>query len=277
MSDKRVCLITGGNSGIGLEAAVELARRGYLTVLGCRDEARGRAAVEEVKRRSGGEAELLLLDLGSLASVRAAAAELPRRHPKLTVLLNNAGLVCGSRGVTKDGVETTLGVNHLGHFELTRLLLPALEAAAPSRIVNVSSRAHQRAAWDWSDPQLEKGWGRMRAYANSKLANVWFTRELARRLPAGVTATAVHPGVIATNFFRGWPAPVRWAMRLFFRAPEDGARPLIKLADAPEAEGKTGVYFDRLAEKQPSAAARDDASARRLWEYSEALAGKTPA
>lgn len=274
MSEEKVCLVTGGNSGIGLEAGVELARRGYLVVLGCRDEARGRAAVEEVQRRSGGKAELLLMDLASLASLRQAAAELRERHPKLKVLLNNAGRICDRREETRDGVEAVLGVNHLGPFELTRGLLPALQAGAPSRIVNVSSAAHARASWDWSDPQLEKGWSRMRAYANSKLANIWFTRELARRLPPGVTATAVHPGVVATNLFRGWPAFVQWGMRLFFRTPEDGARPLVKLADAPEVAGKTGVYFDRLDEKTPSAAAQDDAGAKRLWDYSEALAAK---
>ena len=273
MSDKHVCLVTGANSGIGLEAAVELARRGFHVVLGCRDRARGEQALREVRTRSGGSAELLLLDLSSLASVRQAAAELSRRHPRLTVLLNNAGLICTTRSTTVDGFETAFGVNHLGHFLLTRLLLPSLQAAAPSRIVNVSSEAHRGARWDWEDVQLEKGFGRIRSYANSKLANIWFTRALARRLPAGVTTTAVHPGSIATNFFRNWPAPVRLGLRLFFPSPEVGARPLVRLAADEDAAAKSGVYFDKLRERLPSAAAQDDAAAERLWQLSETLAG----
>lgn len=273
MSERSVCLVTGANSGIGLEASVELARRGYLVVLGCRDRSRGEQAVQDVRRRSGGDAELLALDLSSLASVREAAALLRRRHPRLKVLLNNAGLTTKARGLTADGLETTLGVNHFGHFLLTRLLLPSLEAAAPSRIVNVSSEAHRGARWDWEDPQMERGWGQLRAYANSKLANVWFTGELARRLPRGVTVTAVHPGAIATNIWREGPAPLRFLLSLVLPNAEKGSRPLVRLCADADVEGKTGAYFDKLKEKLPASAGRDEQAARRFWELSETLAG----
>lgn len=265
-----VALVTGANTGIGFEAALALARRGHHVVLGCRDKARGEAALERVKL-SGGSAELLLLDLSSLASVREAAAELKRRHSKLKVLLNNAGLVTRKRELTQDGVEKTLGVNHLGHFLLTRELLDELKAGAPSRVVNVSSEAHRGARWDWDDPQLERRWGTLRAYANSKLANIWFTRELSRRLPAGVTATAVHPGSISTDIWRSAPAPVRFLLDLVLASAQKGARPLVRLAADGGVEGVTGRYFDKLKERLPSKAAQDDASARRLWELSEHL------
>lgn len=271
MSDKPVCLVTGANSGIGFEAAVELARRGFRVVLGCRDRARGEEALRKVKERSAGEAELLLIDLGSLESVRRAAAEMKSRHPRLKVLLNNAGLVSHQRAVTSDGCETTFQVNHLGHFLLTKLLLDSLAAAAPSRIVNVSSAAHRGARWDWDDVQLEKGWGTWRAYCNSKLANIWFTRELSRRLPGGVTATAVHPGGIATNIWRNAPAIARVLLDLVLPGPAAGARPLVKLAADPSVEGLTGAYFHKLKEKAPTKLAQDDAAARKLWDLSEKL------
>lgn len=268
---KDIAFITGANTGIGFEAAVALAKRGYHVVLGCRDKGRGEEALKLVLERSGGSAELLLIDLASQASVREAAAELQRRHPKLKVLLNNAGLVTRTRQTTREGVETTLGVNHLGHFLLTQLLLPALQAAAPSRIVNVSSEAHRGAKWDWNDPQMENGWGTLRAYANSKLANVWFTRELGRRLPAGVTATAVHPGAIATDIWRSAPKIARWFLNFVLPNAEKGSRPLVRLCAAADVAGVTGRYFDKLKEKAPTKTALDDAQAKRLWELSERL------
>lgn len=266
-----VVLVTGANSGIGLEASVALARQGYLVVLGCRDKARGEEAVRVVQERSGGKAELLLIDLGSLESVRKAAAELKSRHPKLKVLLNNAGLVTRKRETTKEGIETTLGVNHFGHFVLTMALLDALAAGAPSRIVNVASEAHRGARWDWDDVQMEKKWGTLRAYANSKLANIWFTRELSRRLPAGVATTAVHPGSIATNIWRSAPGPIRWLIDAVLPNAERGSRPLVRLASADDAASANGLYFDKLKQRLPTKVAQDDAAARRLWELSERL------
>jgi len=265
------CLVTGANSGIGLAASVELARRGYLVVLGCRDRGRGEKAVAEVVEKSGGRAELLLLDLASLKSVREAAAELKRRHPALNVLVNNAGLWSRRRRQTVDGLESTFAVNHLGHFVLTLELLDALKAGAPSRVVNVSSEAHRWAQWDWGDVQRERRWSGVRAYSDSKLANIWFTRELARRLPPGVTANAVHPGGIATGIFREAPAWARGLFDLVLPGPEKGAAPVVRLACEPALDGVSGRYFSRFDEKPPTAAGRDDAQAARLWELSERL------
>lgn len=276
MSEKPVCLITGANSGIGFEAAVALANRGYHVVMGCRDQKRGEEAVATVRERSKGEAELLLIDLSSQASVRKAADELKKKHPKLKVLLNNAGVWTKTRELTKEGVEMTLGVNHLGHFLLTKLLWDNLKAAAPSRVVNVASAAHRGARWDWGDPQLERWprrWGGLVAYANSKLANIWFTMELSRRLPAGVTATAVHPGGIATNIFRGAPGALRFILDRVLPGPETGARPLVRLAADGDVEGLSGVYFEKMKPSRPTALARDDEAAKKFWEYSEGLLG----
>jgi NAD(P)-dependent dehydrogenase (short-subunit alcohol dehydrogenase family) len=269
----RVALVTGANSGIGLAASEELARRGFLVVLGCRDRARGEAAVGEVVAKSGGRAELLLLDLASLRSVREAAAELKRRHPALSLLVNNAGLWNRQRRLTADGHESTFGVNHLGHYALTLELLDALKAGAPARIVNVSSQAHHAARWDWEDVQREKRWSGVRAYADSKLANVWFTRELARRLPPGVAVNAVHPGGIATGIFRQAPGPFRGLLDAVLPGPEKGAAPVVRVACDPALEGVSGRYFNRLKEQPPSAAGQDDVAAARLWELSRTLVG----
>lgn len=265
------CLVTGANSGIGLAASVELARRGYLVVMGCRDRGRGEAAVRRVVETTGGKAELLPLDLASLKSVREAAAELKRRHPALNVLVNNAGLWSRRRRETVDGLESTFAVNHLGHFVLTLELLGALEAGAPSRVVNVSSEAHRWADWDWDDVQRQKRWSGLRAYSDSKLANIWFTRELARRLPPGVTTNAVHPGGIATGIFREAPGWVRGLFDLVLPGPEKGAAPVVRLACDEALSGVSGRYFSRFDEKPPTPAARDDAQAARLWDYSESL------
>jgi NAD(P)-dependent dehydrogenase (short-subunit alcohol dehydrogenase family) len=266
----KIALVTGANSGIGLEASVALARRGFTVVMACRDRARGEEAAKLAQERSGGKTEFLALDLNSLDSVRKAAAEFKSRHEELHVLLNNAGVFLRERGTTADGFEATLGVNHLGHFLLTKLLLERMKSGA--RVVNVSSVAHKSAKWDWDDVQLEKGWGGWRSYANSKLANVWFTRELARRAPPGVTTDAVHPGGVATNIFRRIPGPLRWVLSKALISPEQGAAPLVMLC-VDDVKG-TGRYFDKMKERTASAAARDDAAAKRFWELSETLAGK---
>lgn len=275
MSEKPVCLITGANSGIGFEAAAALAERGYHVILGCRDQKRGEEAVRLVRERSRGDAELLLVDLASQGSIRKAADEVRKRHRKLKVLLNNAGIWNKTRQTTAEGIEATLGVNHLGHFLLTKLLWDGLAAAAPSRVVNVSSAAHRGARWDWGDPQIERWsrWGGLRAYANSKLANIWFTMELSRRLPPGVTATAVHPGGIATNIFRDAPAFLRGVFGAVLPGPAAGARPLVRLAADPDVEGLSGVYFEKLKQSRPTELARDDQAAKKFWEYSEGLIG----
>lgn len=268
---ERVALVTGATSGLGLETSVQLAGLGYTVVMAGRDPKAGAAAAATASARSGGRCEFLQLDLGSIASVARAADELKARYPALSVLVNNAGVLALRREETGDGVEADFAVSHLGHFELTRRLLPALQAGAPSRVVSVSSVMHRKARWDWADPQLQRGWNPLRGYANAKLAVVWFTRELARRLPAGVTAVAVHPGGSATNIFRGLPRPARWLLGRWLPGPAEVSRPIVRLASSPDVEGVSGRYFEGSAESQPSAAARDDASARRLWGYSEGL------
>jgi NAD(P)-dependent dehydrogenase (short-subunit alcohol dehydrogenase family) len=238
--------------------------------LGSRDPQRGREAAEEVRERvPGANLDLLELDLASLAAVRTSAEAFRKKHDRLDVLVNNAGVWARERKVTKDGFELTLQVNHIGHFLLTRLLLDLLERSAPSRIVNVSSGIHYSGQMAWDDLQLERGFDGRRAYAQSKLANVLFTRELARRLPTGVTANAVHPGVISTGLWRNMPWPVRAMAKAVMGSAETGAEPLVKLAVAPELEGVTGRYFDKLEEARPSDAALDSAAAERLWRWTE--------
>jgi NAD(P)-dependent dehydrogenase (short-subunit alcohol dehydrogenase family) len=278
MTGKTV-VITGGNSGIGLETAVALAGAGAKTIITARDPERGKAATEDIRARSGGDVDLVLFDLGSFASIRAGAAEILDRCPRLDVLVNNAGVVLTDRRETSDRIEATFGINHLGPFLLTNLLLDRIKASAPARIVNVSSTAHQspRAGIDFDDIQATRGYRGMQVYGRSKLANIYFTTELARRLEGtGVTVNALHPGTVATGYARdgdarGWLAIGVKIGKPFFLSPERGARTSIYLASSPEVEGVTGKYFVKCKPRQPSKAARDDEAARRLWEISEQL------
>jgi retinol dehydrogenase-12 len=266
MTGKTV-LVTGATGGIGLETARALARMGAKVVVGARDASRGRAVVEELAR-GGGIAELLEIDMASFASVRKAAERLAAAHPKLDVLVNNAGVVVRERRLTGDGHELTWQTNFLSHVLLTRLLLPALKASPHPRVVNVSSGAHRSGRLDWDDLELAKGYRGFRAYCNSKLAQILFTRELARREPA-VAVNALHPGAIATGIWRAAPAFARWILARVLPPPEKGAQPVVRLASDPALEGVTGRYFDKLKEAAPSAAALDDAAAIRLWEIAE--------
>lgn len=278
MTGKTV-LITGGNSGIGKETAIALARSGAGVVFTSRDPDKGRQAAADIRERSGAEVDCLPLDLASFASIRRLAADFLERYERLDVLINNAGLILSERTETEDGFETTFGVNHLGHFLLTQLLLDRIKASAPARIINVSSRAHLRAkdGLDFDDLQLRKGYGGLQAYARAKLANIYFTRELARRLEGkGVTVNAVHPGGVATGFARDGDvrAPFSWVfvlVRPLLRSPEEGAQTSIYVASAPELDGVTGKYFKDSKESEPSLVAQDDDAAKRLWTASEAL------
>ena len=267
----RTILVTGATSGIGREAARALARQGDLVVVGARDAARGRAVVDAIAA-GGGRAELVVLDLASFASTREAAALVLAAHPVIDVLVNNAGTAVRRREVTADRHERTWQTNYLGGFLLTRLLLPALRAARAPRVINVASEAHRSGRIDFANLELERGYGAYRAYANTKLAQVLFTRELARR-EAGIVVDAVHPGVIATGIWRPAPAWLRGLARIFFASPEKGAAPVVRLATDPALDGVTGRYFDRFREATPSEAARNDADARRLWEISEKAVG----
>ena len=270
MSGKTV-LVTGATSGIGLETARSLARMGADVVVGARDRVRGQAVVDEIER-GGGRAELLPIDLSSFASVREAARRFLERHPRLDVLVNNAGVALGKREVTADGHERTWETNLLGGFLLTRLLLPALKAATRPRVVNVSSEGHRTGRLEWGNLELEKGYGGFQAYANSKLGQVLFTRELSRREPR-IAVNALHPGAIATGIWRSLPPALRWIPGALRPSPAKGAAPVVRLAAAPELDGVTGRYFKRFREVEPSFAGRNDADAARLWEIAAKATG----
>ncbi len=266
MTGKTV-LITGANRGIGREAARALAKMGAHIVVGARDRALGQAAVDEIVK-GGGSAELLELDMSSFASVRAAARRFAAGHPTLDVLVNNAGIATRNRQLSADGHELTWATNFLGPFLLTRELLPTLKRAPHPRVVSVSSAAHFGAQIPWDDLELEHAFRPFKAYAQSKLAQVLFTRELARREPA-IAATALHPGAIATDIWRAAPLWARLFLQLVLPSAAKGARPVVRLVAAPELAGVTGRYFDRMREVEPSPAARSEADARRLWEIAE--------
>ncbi len=276
----RVCVVTGATSGIGKATASALARLGAQVVLVGRDRGRGEAAVAEVAAAGAPRPRLEIADLASMGQVRELAGRLAGLD-RIDVLVNNAGLVVGERRVTPDGFEHVFAVNHLAPFLLTNLLLPKLTASAPARVVTVTSDAHTAARLDLDDPQLEHGWDSWRAYANSKLANILFTRELARRLAGtGVTANCAHPGVVRTGFGREGSLLLRFGVTLgrpFMLSPQRGADTIVYLASSPEVAGETGGYYVRRQRREPSPAARDDAAARRLWQLSEELTGLAPA
>jgi retinol dehydrogenase-12 len=278
--DGKVVVITGSNVGIGKETAVALASRGATVVLACRNQEKAGAAAAEVTARSGNEnVHIVRLDLADLASVRACAEEVGESWPRLDVLINNAGGMWTKRSTTAQGFEQTFGVNHLGHFYLTTLLLDRLIASAPSRIINVASVGHHVRVRGirWYDLQTERGYTGMRAYSQSKLANILFTRGLARRLnPQQVTANALHPGAVRSGFgmdgdMKGFLGFGNKIFRLFEISAKRGARTSIYLASEPSLDGVTGGYWVRRRPGHMSRAARDDAAADRLWDESERL------
>ena len=263
----KIVLVTGASSGIGLVAARALAAQGATVVMHGRNAAKTAAAAATVK----GKVETAIADLSSMAQVRKLAADIKSRFPRLDVLLNNAGAINQKRIATADGFELTFAANHLAYFLLTTELLPLLGPGA--RIVNVASEASRAAKLDLDDLQGERGYSGWTAYANSKLENILFTFELARRLPKGVTANALHPGAIASNFAQnaGWMG-VAWKLfSPFLRTEEKGARTSIYLASSPEVEGVSGKYFIDCREKRPRREADDADLARKLWEASERL------
>jgi NAD(P)-dependent dehydrogenase (short-subunit alcohol dehydrogenase family) len=277
----KTVLITGANQGIGKASAIELARRGAKVVLVSRNEAKGKAALEEVRAEAKGEApELLVADLASLAEVRRLAEDFSKAHDRLDVLLNNAGLYVPTRRTTVDGIEETLGVNHLAAFVLTNALLDLLKATPASRIVNVSSVAHHRAkrGMNWDDLEFREGYAGLQVYSHSKLANVLFTYELARRLAGtGVTANCLHPGVVASGFGKTYEGSFAFLLKLaspFLLSNEKGARTSVYLASSEAVLGVTGKYFDKCRAVRSSALSYEEASWSRLWEISEAMTRK---
>lgn len=277
----KTALVTGGNSGIGKEIAAELAERGADVVIASRNAEKGESAAAELRERTGHDGVgFMPLDLASFASVRGFAKQFLDERDALHVLVNNAGLTLSRREETEDGHEATFQINHLGPFLLTDLLLDRIVASAPARIVNVSSGAHKASRgldFDDLDRQRRRYRG-MAAYNDSKLCNVYFTRELARRLDsAGVTANAFHPGFVRTNFAQeGDTFLLSLGIRigsLFARSPARGARTGVHLAVSPDVEGVSGTYFFNERPARISRIARDGEAARRLWEVSERLTG----
>jgi len=272
----RLAVVTGANRGIGKATAEGLARTGARVVLLTRRAEDGQAAAHDIAVATGNQAlEVCAADLAVQAEVRRAAESIRGRHPRIHVLVNNAAVASKSRALSPDGIELTVAVNHLAHFTLTLALLDAIRAAAPSRIINVSSGPHLRERLDLDDLENAKAYGAIRAYGRSKLMNVLFTFELARRLEGtGVTVNALHPGVIGTKLLVGYfPRPLRPFVSRFTGTPDEGATTTLYLATSAEVEGVTGRYFKNCAVSRVNPMAEDRAVAERLWAWSAARTG----
>jgi NAD(P)-dependent dehydrogenase (short-subunit alcohol dehydrogenase family) len=273
VADKRV-ILTGGTGGIGLAAAKELAARGALLTLVARSETRARAAITQIAAAapSAVPPDVLMADLASVESVRALAFEVERRYPAVDVLINNAGAIFSHRQLTRDGFEMTWALNHIAPFVLTTSLFERLKSSAPARVITTSSAAHFGNTIQFDDLTAARGYRRFgfTRYGETKLANILFTVELARRLEGtGVTANCFHPGFVKSGFNRNNGALLGLAMAIsgpFARTVEKGAETLVWLADAPEVSGMSGTYFVDKREARRSPAARDTEAARRLWD-----------
>jgi retinol dehydrogenase 12 len=281
----KVCLLTGATRGIGRAAADVLARTGVTLVLVGRDGPRVEETVRAVRASAGPSAVVagMVADLSLRSEVRRLAGEVRGRYARLDILINNAGAIFTRREETAEGTEKTLALNHLGYVLLTLELLPLLKASAPSRVVNVASAAHQGMRLDFEDLESRRKYSGLKVYGQSKLMNILFTTELARRLAGtGVTVNALHPGVVATGFGHNTPGLFRWLIKLaapFLTTPEQGAETLVYLATSPAVEGVTGKYFAKSREIRPSPTAQDTEVAAKLWAATEQLLaqGKTAA
>ena len=277
----KICLVTGGNSGIGKATAIGLAKMRATVVIATRSMDKGQTAVSDIIVKSGNKnVELIQADMSSQDSIHQLADEFRAKHEKLHVLINNAGVYLTKRTTTSDGFESTFAVNHLGPFLLTSLLLDILKASAPSRIVNVTSDAHKGANIRFDDLQGEKRFSGWQAYGQSKLAMILFTHELAKRLEgSGVTVNSAHPGVVRTNFAKNNGGLVMLGFRflgIFFISPESSAKRILYVATSPDLDGVTGKYFTKMRETRSSPESYDDDSAKRLWLVSEQLAKLSP-
>jgi len=273
----KTVVITGASGGIGLETARGLAERGARVIMAVRSRERGEAAIANIRSTvPDARLELVLADLYSLAEIRAAGAELRGRLERVDALVNNAGMIHKTHELTVDGFERTFALNHLAAFQLTYELRDLL---AGGRVVTVSSQGHRFARFHWDD--LATGWpGEIAAYGASKLCNIWFAKEAARRMASrGTTSNALHPGTVASNFGGATGSALfKYGMviaRPFLKTPAQGARTSVYLASSPEVAGVTGEFFNKCKIATPSRRARDEASARRLWELSEQLTGTT--
>ena len=276
----KTVLITGATDGIGKETACRLAEKGARVVIVGRSRDKGAAAVAELKARTRNEAiDFLQADLSVQQEVRRIAAAVTALVPRLDVLINNAGAIVFGRQETDDGLERTFALNHLNYFLLTNELMELLKASAPARIVNVASIAHRRAVLDFEDLQLNRGYSAWKAYSRSKLANVMFTYELARRLEeTGVTANCLHPGFVRSHFGQNNNLFARFGVSLAMRfgnaiSVEQGARTSIHLASSPEVDGTTGFYFDECQPVKSNRYSYDAAAQKRLWDISAEMVG----
>ncbi len=273
----KVCLVTGATAGIGKVTATSLAAQGAQLVVAGRNQQKAKDSVQQIIATTGNSSvDYLLADFSDLQQVREMAADFKARYPRLDVLVNNAGAFFNGRQDTPYGVEKTFLVNHLAPFLLTNLLLDTIQTSAPARIVNVSSDAHKYGSIDFDDLAYHHKYSGMKGYARSKLANVLFTYELARRLDAEqVTVNALHPGHIATDIwktnFKVIGPALKWVMSLFALTPEEGADNTIYLASSPEVEGVTGQYFVKREPADSAPLSYDEDIAHRLWEISAAL------
>ena len=282
MQDK-VIIVTGANSGIGKIAARELAKMGATVVMVCRSQERGAAALADIKRASGSsEVHLMLCDMASQDSIRNFAAKFKSEYDRLDVLLNNAGAIFTDRKESSDGIELTFAVNHIGYYLLTVELIDLLKASTPARIVNVSSAAHRVNSFNFDDYQRKESYSRLgfHEYSESKMANLLFTYELARRLEGtGVTVNALHPGFVRTNFSTNNGLFAKLVMgvagRLFGISAEKGAETSIYLASSPDVEGVSGKYFSDKKEHKSTDFSHNVEAQRRLWELSAELTGAT--
>jgi NAD(P)-dependent dehydrogenase (short-subunit alcohol dehydrogenase family) len=273
----KTIVATGATSGIGEAAVLALAGMGARIVIIARDEARAKATMQKLEAKAPGlDHRLHLADLSSMAETRKVGAAIAASEPRIDVLINNAGALFSNRRVTPESLELTFALNHMAYFVLTEALRDKLIASAPARIVSTSSIAHERESLDFNDLQSANGYGGLKVYSRSKLANILFTRELAQRLAGtGVTANCLHPGVVKTRFgdssggLLGLLIPF---LRLFFISPEQGAETIVYLASSPEVADTSGGYFVKRKLTEPSATARDNTAAKRLWIESEKLA-----
>jgi len=285
--DGKTAIITGSNTGIGKYTALDFVKRGAHVIMACRDTAKAEEAAKFIRSMAqgaegAGTVEVVCLNLGSLASVRQCAQGLLQKVDKIHLLVNNAGVMMCPQGKTEDGFETQFGTNHLGHFLFTCLLLPRIIRSAPARIVTVSSIGHQWGAINFEDLNSEKSYSPSKAYFQSKIANVLFSKELGRRLlDTGVTTYSLHPGAVDTElqrhlddtYFRGANLLNRAFAALFYKTPEEGAQTSIYCSVDEKLANQTGLYYSDCKEKAPTAKARDPETAKKLWEVSAHLVG----
>lgn len=271
--DGKTVVITGANTGIGKETAIDLAKRGARIIIACRDMEKGQAALKEVIETSANEnVTCMKLDLSDSKSIREFAESINKGEDKLNILINNAGVMVCPYGKTADGFELQIGVNHMGHFLLTYLLLDLMKKSAPARIINVSSMAHTWGSINLEDINSEKSYDKRGAYSQSKLANVLFTRSLAKRLQGtGVTTYSLHPGVVQTDLWRHLSGPQQFVMKVvspFTKSSTEGAQTTIFCAVEPALENESGGYYSDCAPAKCSAPAQDEDLAQKLWELS---------